>query len=220
MEQLGVINYLTYLIGCLMIILLPGPNSLFVLSLSAHQGIKMGWAAAIGVFTGDAILMIATGLGAASLLSFYPVLFVGIKTIGSLYLGYIGLKLLQGAFQRLQQADALETPQSRHLKQATPYKAYNKALIVSLLNPKAILFFLSFFLQFVDPAYKHPLIPLTILGVTLQIFSLLYLASLIYAGSRLADSFRKHKRLSALSGGAAGLGFVGFAVKLAFASIV
>lgn len=53
MESFGVINYFAYVVGAMLIILLPGPNALYVLSLAAQQGIRIGWAAVAGVFVGD-----------------------------------------------------------------------------------------------------------------------------------------------------------------------
>jgi leucine efflux protein len=99
--------------------------------------------------------------------------------------------------------------------QTSPFR---RALLISLLNPKAILFLLSFFVQFVDPAYASPGLSFAVLGGTVQLFSFLYLSTLILAGHRLAAVFRARRRLSAtLTTGVAAL-FIGFAAKLATAS--
>ncbi|MFD8125391.1 LysE family transporter, partial [Streptomyces albidoflavus] len=66
--MLGVTDLPTYLAGLAVIVLLPGPNSLYVLSVAARRGPRTGYAAAAGVFTGDAILMTLAAAGAASLL--------------------------------------------------------------------------------------------------------------------------------------------------------
>jgi len=217
-ESFGVINYLTYVLGAILIILLPGPNSLYVLSLAAQQGRRTGWAAVAGVFVGDSLLMIATALGAISILTAYPTVFMVIKYAGAAYLIYIGLSLIGGAVATWKTIgqDVLDTPVI--ITKTSNKKAFNKALLVSLINPKAILFFLSFFVQFVDPQYATPAVPFIILAVTLQLFSLIYLAVLIYAGSLLAQAFKKRKKVSAISGGGVGSVFVLFAIKLALAS--
>lgn len=217
MEYFGINNYLTYVVGAILIVLLPGPNSLYVLALSAQQGVRNGWAAAAGVFVGDTVLMVLTAAGAVTVLQAYPALFLVIKYAGAAYLVYLGCRLLYGAWQSWRQDPSLESI-NKQLAATRPVKAFNKALMVSLLNPKAILFFLSFFVQFVNPDYPMPIVSFLILGITLQVFSLLYLAMLIYAGDRLADAFRQRRRISALSGGGVGLGFMAFAVKLALAS--
>ncbi len=221
MEHFGVVNYFTYVLGAILIILLPGPNSLYVLALAAQQGKRIGWMAVVGVFIGDSLLILATALGAVTILTTYPAVFMIIKYAGAAYLIYIGYNLIAGAIKtwRTRHASQGEIEQSvTKLKKSSGMKAFRKALLVSLLNPKAILFFLSFFVQFVDPSYEQPIIPFLILAITIQIFSLLYLAMLIYAGTLLADSFKKRKKMTALSGAGVGASFVLFAIKLALAS--
>ncbi|TXH66758.1 MAG: leucine efflux protein LeuE [Thiothrix sp.] len=221
MEQFGVHSYLTYVLGVIMIVLLPGPNSLFVLALSAQQGVVAGWKAAAGIFVGDAILMLASAAGAVTLLKTYPLLFHIVQYAGAAYLIYLGLRLMIAAVktwpkeQAVQQALEQPLAEPKLVKQSAPFM---KALIISLLNPKAILFFLSFFVQFVDPQYPQPTLSFLILAVTLQFFSALYLAALIYGGNYLAEAFRQRKRLTAVSTGGTGLAFLGFAAKLATAS--
>lgn len=84
-----------------------------------------------------------------------PLGFIILKLVGALYLSYLGFKLLQGSIQRWKlrnqpQAEMADLPA---LDKIHPYKT---ALSISLLNPKAILFFLSFFVQFINPDYAYP----------------------------------------------------------------
>lgn len=218
MEHFGVINYSTFILGAVLIILLPGPNSLYVLSLTAKQGKRSGWAAVAGVFIGDSLLILATALGAITLLTAYPAIFMVIKYAGAAYLVYIGINMIGGAIKTWRQVDDEAINRVNKVVNASSYKAFRKALLVSILNPKAILFLLSFFVQFVDPQYSQPVIPFFILAVTLQAFSLLYLAVLIYAGSTLSATFQKRQKIVAISGSGVGAGFVMFAIKLALAT--
>jgi leucine efflux protein len=218
LQTLGVLNYMTYFIGALLVILLPGPNSLYVLALSARQGARLGWSALSGILVGDSILMLATALGAVSILVTYPALFMIIKYAGAAYLTYIGYNLIKDAINSWRKVDNYEVQNTIIEKKTTGTKAFKKSLLVSLLNPKAILFFISFFAQFVDPTYPQPAVPFLILAITLQVLSFSYLVLLVYAGQRLAEGFRKRKKISSISSGTVGIGFVGFAVKLALAS--
>lgn len=219
MEQFGVVNYATYVLGTIMIVLLPGPNSLYVLALAAQRGVRVGWRAAFGIFTGDAILMLATAAGAVTLLKTYPLLFNVLQYAGACYLAYIGLRLIVAALRSWpRQGDlqtAMQEPMTVHLSREKPY---SKALMVSLLNPKALLFFFSFFVQFVDSAYPEPVLPFLILAATLQVCSTVYLAILIYGGHYLSTVFRRRQRLTAASSGATGGVFLAFAAKLATAA--
>ncbi len=94
-----------------------------------------------------------------------------------------------------------------------------RALGISLANPKAILFCIAFFVQFVDPDYGHKALSFAILGAIGQCFSFLYLSALIFSGARLAAAFRRWRRTRTALTGGAGAAFVGFGVKLATASV-
>ena len=218
MSFYGVTDLWTYVLGALGIILLPGPNSLFVLSVATARGVKAGYQGAMGVFVGDTVLLTLTALGAASLLRAYPALFMVVKYAGAGYLAWVGLNLIRSAFRAwrapMVASSAAVTESPAHL--AHPFK---RALVISLLNPKAILFLLSFFVQFIDPTYETPAVPFLILSAIVMAFSALYLSALIFAGVRLAQAFRRRQRLSAgLSSGVGGL-FVWFGAKLATANL-
>ena len=135
----GITDLTTFIIGTILIVLLPGPNSLYVMSVASRYGIRTGYAAACGVFTGDSILILCTVLGAASLLEAFPILFIVLKLTGACYLAYLGFKLLQSAYQTWNKpTHPTEMGDLPRLDQIHPYRT---ALSISLLNPKAILFF-------------------------------------------------------------------------------
>jgi leucine efflux protein len=216
--MLGVTDIWTYVIGTVAIILLPGPNSMYVLSTAATRGVRRGYQAACGVFLGDAILMVASAAGVASLLRAYPPLFAGLKWAGAAYLAYLGVRMVLGAVRGWRSSGSV----SEAVAAAAPPPAdrpFRRAFTISLMNPKAILFFVSFFIQFVDPAYAYPALSFTILGAIVQLFSFLYLTGLIFAGSWLAATFRKRRRLAAAGTSAVGALFLGFSLRLATASL-
>ncbi|WP_342617059.1 leucine efflux protein LeuE [Rhodoferax sp. GW822-FHT02A01] len=217
MSFYGVTDLWTYVLGAFGIILLPGPNSLYVLSVATARGVKAGYQGAFGVFLGDTILLLLTAMGAASLLRSNPALFVLVKYLGAAYLSWVGVNLIWSAWQKwrnkaTEAATAVQAP----INMQHPFK---KALVISLLNPKAILFLLSFFVQFIDPTYETPAVPFLILSSIIMVFSALYLSALIFLGARMAQAFRARKRLSAsLSSSVGGL-FLWFGTKLATASL-
>ncbi|MHA3885440.1 leucine efflux protein LeuE [Stutzerimonas degradans] len=215
MPTLGITDFWTYVLGVVFVVLLPGPNSLFVLATSAQRGVATGYRAACGVFLGDALLMLLSTLGVASLLKAEPMLFLGLKYLGAAYLCYLGVGMLRGAWQRLRHPEAAV----EHAERVDVYQPFRKALLLSLSNPKAILFFISFFIQFVDPAYAHPGLSFLVLGAVLELISALYLSFLIFTGVRLAAWFRRRQRLAAGATSGVGALFVGFGVKLATATL-
>ena len=211
----GITDLGTYLLGTIAIVLLPGPNSMFVLSVAARRGVRAGYAGAAGVFVGDAVLMLLTALGAASLLRAVPALFIVIKVVGAGYLTWVGLGLLRNAWQRWRS----QLPPERTDAAEDLAQPFRKALTISLLNPKAILFYVSFFIQFVDPAYAWPGLTFLALGAIAQICSMVYLSVLIVAGARLAAAFTARRRTASAATTGVGALFLGFGAKLATASL-
>lgn len=213
----GITDLTTYIIGTILIVLLPGPNSLYVMSVASRYGIRTGYAAACGVFTGDSILILCTVLGAASLLKAFPILFIILKLTGACYLAYLGFKLLQGAYQTWNKpphhAELADLPK---LDQVHPYRT---ALSISLLNPKAILFFLSFFVQFVEPNYAYPALSFLVLALIVQIVSFSYLTALIFSGIKLASFFRHNYKIAATGICLVGILFFGFGLRLATSTL-
>ena len=274
--MLGTVNLPEYVAGAGLIILLPGPNSLYVLSVAARRGVRTGYRAACGVFLGDSTLIMLTSLGAASLLTRSPLAFGAVKYLGAAYLAVLGVGMLRSAVRSLRQRRAqlreardsggaqdsgtqdggtqdgstqgngakedavlartmhaavhpdAAASQAADASGAEPEtgaganageRPFRRALVVSLLNPKAILFFLAFFTQFVDPAYPHPVVPFAVLAVIIQAFSVLYLSALILGGDRLASALRRRRRLASCMTGGVGTLFLGFAAKLATATL-
>lgn len=217
MSFYGVTDLWTYVVGAIGIILLPGPNSLYVLSVATARGVRAGYQGACGVFVGDVILLSLTALGAASLLRSNPALFMVVKYAGAAYLSWVGINLIVAAVKKWRSTEPVaaamaETP-------ANLQHPFKRALVISLLNPKAILFLLSFFVQFIDPAYETPAVPFLILSGIIMVFSALYLSALIFLGARLAEAFRARKRLTASLSSAVGGLFLWFGTRLATASL-
>ncbi|MFE1317710.1 leucine efflux protein LeuE [Kitasatospora phosalacinea] len=216
--MLGVHDLATYVLGALAIVLLPGPNSLYVLSVAARRGVRTGYRAACGVFLGDLVLISLTALGAASLLRANPAVFAVVKFGGAAYLLWIGYGMLRAARQMWRERTPAGAPAEDAAAETTGERPFRRALVISLFNPKAILFLLSFFTQFVDPSYGTPVISFALLGGVLQAFSFLYLSLLIFTGTTLANAFRRRKRLSAGLTSSVAVLFAGFAAKLAVSS--
>ncbi|GAA2860740.1 leucine efflux protein LeuE [Streptosporangium fragile] len=211
----GITDVWTYVVGAFFIILLPGPNSLYVLSTAAQRGVRQGYRGAMGVFLGDTVLMVLAAAGAASLLRSSPVLFGVVKYAGAAYLAWIGFQMVRGAW-RSRRSPAAKMAPARERAVESPFR---KALVISLMNPKAILFFISFFVQFVDPSYGTPALSFLILGAICQLFSVVYLSVLIFGGTFLATQFRARRRLSAGLRAGVGALFIGFGARLATATI-
>ena len=214
----GITHIHLYIASVIVVILLPGPNSLFCLTTAAKQGVKHGYCVIAAILLGDTILMTTSALGAGAILKTQPALFFGLKCLGAGYLSYLGLSMLIGGYKQYKKSGLI---QEEIIAQNNTYIAnpFSKALMLSLTNPKAILFFLSFFVAFVDPDYPKPALTFLVLGLILQVVSFSYLTMLVFLGTRLSEWFGSRKVLSALATCCVGLLFIGFSLKLLTAVI-
>ncbi len=211
----GVTDYWAYLIGCIVIILLPGPNSLYVAAVAAARGTRAGFAGAAAIWTGDQVLMMAAIFGVASVMATYPTLFTVLRYAGGVYIAYLGLRMIMGALKARKAGNANE---QSTIAENSYGAIYRKALIVSLSNPKAILFFMAFFTQFVDPNYPQHWHTFLLLGATVQICSVIYLVALIFISTRTAQALKNNQTIAKWLATGAGALFMAFGAKLAFAS--
>lgn len=211
----GVTDLATFVLGTIFIVLLPGPNSMYVTTIASRFGVAAGYRGAAGIFVGDLILMTLAATGVASLFQANPALFVALKYAGAAYLVFLGLSLFRSAVASWR---GREEKAAERLELG-PGRPFRVALAISLMNPKAILFYVSFFIQFVSPTYAHPALSFLILGMVVQVCSMLYLSVLIFGGALLAETFRRRRKLSASAMGGVGGLFIGFGVKLAGASL-
>jgi leucine efflux protein len=244
--HVGITDFATFVVGTVLIVLLPGPNSMYVLSVAAQRGVRAGYRGACGVFAGDLILMALSAGGVAQLMRASPNLFHLVKYVGAAYLAWIGGSMLIGAWRGARSsagtgttvdssgadeaaaavpraAATTSSPASGITSSATEAAAagdpFPKALVISLLNPKAILFFISFFIQFVDPSYPAPWWSFSLLALVCELTSAAYLSVLIFAGARMAAEFRRRQLLAAGMTAAVGALFIGFGAKLATATL-
>lgn len=211
----GVTDLTTFVVGTIFIVLLPGPNSLYVMTVASRRGVAAGARGAAGIFVGDLILMTLAATGVASLFQANPLLFVGLKYAGAAYLVFLGINLLRAAVSRWRGTEDDKAVQPA-IKPGRPFQV---ALAISLMNPKAILFYVSFFIQFVSPDYPYPALSFLILGSVVQVCSMIYLSMLIFGGTFLAETFQRRKKLSASATGGVGTLFIGFGARLASAGL-
>jgi leucine efflux protein len=209
----GIVDFPTYLLGTILTILLPGPNSLYVLTVTTQKGWRSGAWGALGIFIGDSVLMIAVALGATSLLASSFILFRILSTIGALYLAWMGFGLVRSGLQRWTLQDTIPQDKPLQIRLMALHPLY-AALALSLTNPKAIFFFIAFFSQFIQPDFEHPIHTFLYLAIVLQCMSMTYLASLICIGQFVSRFFQRHSRWAAILWMMTGLLFIGFALRL------
>ncbi|MDO5639084.1 MAG: leucine efflux protein LeuE [Neisseria sp.] len=215
----GITDIAAYTLAVVILILLPGPNSMFCLTVAGQYGAKTARRAIAGTFLGNGTLIAASALGAGALLKAYPFLFDALKLIGGTYLAWLGLKLLYGAWQGWRKAAPLPMPIPQQRPSEKPPAVFKKALLVALLNPKGLLFFPSMMVQFVDIAYPQPLVSFLVLGLIFQTVSLIFLNLTAPVANRLTQMVARYRKAGAAGKGGVGAVFIAFAVKLWSAAV-
>jgi threonine/homoserine/homoserine lactone efflux protein len=188
--------WLAYVATSAVVLAIPGPTILLVLSYAITHGRKATLPLVTGVALGDSIAITLSLIGLGTLLSASAFWFTMIKWMGGLYLIYLGVRLMRGATKPMQ----LQAPDAH---QASPRKLFANAFIVTALNPKSIVFFIALLPQFISAA--HPAAPqLWILGVTFVVLATIGATSYaLFAASirRFLASPRAQMAYSAVGGG-------------------
>ncbi len=158
--------WLAYVATSAVVLAIPGPTILLVLSYSISKGRSATLPLVIGVALGDSVAITLSLIGLGTLLATSALWFTVIKWMGGLYLIYLGIKLLRGAGKPL----ISEAHESDKTQPTSRLKLFGNAFIVTALNPKSIVFFIALLPQFISTAY--PTLPqLWILGVTFVVLA-------------------------------------------------
>lgn len=172
-------TWITFVVASSVLLTIPGPTVLLVLSYALSKGRSVALSSAAGVALGDLVAMTASLAGLGALVMASSVAFVLLKWVGAAYLVYLGLRLLLSAREH-----GLELPDAE--SRVTPRSVFAHAAAVTALNPKSIAFFIAFVPQFLDPA--APLLLQTAILIATFV-TLAALNALAYA--LLASSMRR-----------------------------
>lgn len=217
---LGISDPGTLIVSTLVFLMLPGPGTFAVLAAAARRGLAGGFAALAGLMAGDLMLMALASGGVATLLAAHPAAFRTVQYAGVAYLVWIGVQLLRtpSAARGRPASDALEvSPQAPSAPAARQgaRSAFGTGLLITLLNPKAIVFYMAFFPLFVDPARHRGVLTFAALAATVSLLTLGYGTLLVVVGNVLARRLSTSRRLAVLARRAAGVAMMAFGVKLA-----
>lgn len=186
MEMLGINSFWLFVVSGIILNLLPGPDSLYIVTRTAMQGFRAGSVAALGVGTGTIFHIFMAAFGLSAILATSAMAFTLVKIIGAIYLVYMGLSMLfsRSATQVEGAGGVGATPLSGDIPLS---KIYWQGVLTNILNPKVALFFLAFVPQFIDPTAQYKALSFIVLGVIFNINGMLwchFLAFLTAVGSR------------------------------------
>jgi threonine/homoserine/homoserine lactone efflux protein len=200
----GITDYGAFCAAVLLFLALPGPGTFALLTSTGKGGFRAGAAATFGVIVGDQVLLWLAVAGVAALLAANPALFKAVQYAGAAYLAWIGLKLL---FAR---ADGGSASPIR----IEPRHYARQALFITLLNPKAIVFYMAFFPLFIDPATHRGLPTFAAMAATIAAITAAYCLTLCAFAHAVAEQVRAHRRLARWLERAAGVFLIGFGIRL------
>lgn len=205
--------YMTFLVAAFVLVIIPGPDMMMILTLGVRYGPTAGFMAALGVSIGLGVHTAAAVLGLSALFTHVPALYNGMRWAGAAYLAYLAIKAFRDRGDLLQVKE-VETDQVTTLETRTPHwRCFRQAAITNVLNPKVIFFCVAFFPQFINPARGDVGLQLLILGATLVAVDLLIDGPIGLAAGRLGRVLQRQRIARALNIGCGTL-FAGLALRL------
>ena len=199
----GIADYGAFVAAVVLFLAIPGPGNLALITSTSKGGVRGGLAATLGVMAGDQVLMWLAVAGVAALLATYPAAFQAVQWLGAAYLAWLGWKLITA-----QPGDAPVL----HIR---PRQYFQQALAITLLNPKAIVFYMAFFPLFVDPARHQGLMTFGAMAATVAVLTFLYGLGATLLTHFLAARLRASPRIGRVLEKGAGVFLIGFGIKLA-----
>ncbi len=200
--MLGISDFGAFCAAILLFLALPGPGTFALLTSTAKGGFRGGAAATLGIIVGDQVLMWLAVAGVAALLAAHPTLFRGVQYLGAAYLAWIGLKLL---FAKPGGASPIRIDAGHYFRQS---------LLITLLNPKAIVFYMAFFPLFINPATHRGMVTFAAMAVTIAVITAAYCLALCAFAQAVSAQVRAHRRLARTLERLAGVFLIGFGIRL------
>jgi threonine/homoserine/homoserine lactone efflux protein len=199
----GVADYGAFVAAVIIFLLIPGPGNLALITSTGKGGVRGGLAATLGIMAGDQVLMWAAVAGVAALLLASPTAFAAVQWLGAAYLAWLGAKML------------LAKPGAAPILNIKAGHYFRQSMMITLLNPKAIVFYMAFFPLFVDPARHQGLLTFSVMAVTIAALTFLYGLVATLLTHFLAARLRANPLVGRLLEKLAGLCLIGFGLRLA-----
>jgi leucine efflux protein len=199
----GIADYSAFVIAIIVFLLIPGPGNLALITSTSKGGIRGGLAATLGVIAGDQVLMWLAVAGVATLLATYPTAFKIVQFAGAIYLAFLGIKML------------LAKPGDAPILKMDSKRFFFQSMMITLLNPKAIVFYMAFFPLFIDPGKHQGLLTFGIMAATVAVLTFLYGSTSTLITHFAAERIRSSPGMTSTLNKVAGLFLIGFGIKLA-----
>ncbi|MBU6190290.1 MAG: LysE family transporter [Betaproteobacteria bacterium] len=198
----GITDSGAYVLAVIVFLAIPGPGNLALLTSTAQGGLRGGLLATLGVIAGDQVLIWAAVAGMAALLLAMPVLFGLLQWAGALYLIWLGVRLIRA------------TDAGGAVISMSSGRYFRQSLLITVLNPKAIVFYLAFFPLFIDPQQHRGLLTFAVMAFIAAFLTFLYGLILCSVAIRVSASWGGRPRLGRWLNRLAGLVMIGFGLRM------
>lgn len=199
----GVADYGAFVAAIILFLAIPGPGNLALITSTGKGGLRGGLAATLGVMAADQVLLWGAVAGIAALLVTYPAAFFAVQWVGAAYLAWLGLRML------------LAKPGDQPVLNIRVGHYFRQAGLITLLNPKAIVFYMAFFPLFVDPARHQGLLTFGVMAATIAALTFAYGLIVVLLVHYMAERLRARPWIGRLLEKTAGVFLIGFGLKLA-----
>ena len=198
---------LPFAIAAIIFAFIPGPAILYTAAQTMSKGKRGGAFAALGIHIGGFVHIAAAAAGLSAVFTHAPLAYTALKICGALYLVWLGINMIRGKL------DAGELP---HVKSSLSKKVFFDSMMVEILNPKVIMFYIAFLPQFVDPSAAYPLwLQFIILGTINNILFSIVDIAVIFLTSVVIGGLRKSERSQKIMRWVSGSTLMGLGVNLA-----
>ncbi len=191
-----------FVAAILLFLAIPGPGNLAILSSTGQGRVRGGLAATWGIIAGDQILLWCALAGLSAVLRTYPAAFTTMQILGALYLAWLGARML------------LARPGRGVVPQLQPRHFFRQSFLITLLNPKAIVFYMAFFPLFIDSTRRPGWTTFAAMALTIAVLTLLYGLVATLLAHHLAQRVRASTRLSGMLTKLTGFCLIGFGLRL------
>jgi len=199
----GIADYGAFVVAIIVFLAIPGPGNLALLTATGKGGVRAGMAATFGVITGDQVLLWLAVAGLSAVLINYPSLYSSVKWAGAAYLIGLGYSLFNAK------------PGDAPVLDMKPDHYFRQGLFITVLNPKAIVFYMAFFPLFVDPKIHMGLITFGFMALTIAALTFFYGLVVVMLAHHLAERVRANPLVTVMLNKVAGALLIGFGLKLA-----
>ena len=198
----GIADYGAFCAAIVVFLAIPGPGNFALLTSTAKGGVRGGLAATLGLLVGDQVLLWMAVAGVAAVMASHPHWFLGVQWLGAAYLAYLGVRLVL--------AGEGSAPPIR----IEPRHYARQAMFITLLNPKAIVFYMAFFPMFIDPKQHQGWVTFGAMALTIAAISTAYCVTLISIAHVIKSKVSANTPIGRWVQKVAGVCMIGFGLKL------